>query len=659
MTIKRAYTILTVKSFDDSSDERIIEGIASTPTADRVGDVVEPLGAKFKLPMPLLWQHQHDQPVGLVEFAEPTKSGIPFRARLPKNLEPGKLRERVEEAWQSVKAGLVSAVSIGFNALEYDIMSTGGVRFKSWEWLELSLVTIPANSEATIQTVKSLDQQALSRAASGKKEKGSMVVKLQAAGASATQNPKPKSNSESTTMTLKEQLEALRAKRAASATRMTELLGKSAEAGETLNAAEQEEFDTLEGEIEAIDGQIKRMETAERLNASSAKPVDGKSVAAASASRGGNLQLRKPEEKGLGFAKYARCIALAKGNIMQAEHIAKTQYADDQRIQNIIKAAVSAGSTTDPTWVGALVGDESSVFSDFVEFLRPRTVLGQFGAGGVPSLRQVPFRVPLLGQTSGGAGYWVGEGKGKPLTKFDFTRTTLEPHKVANIAVLTQEAIRYSNPSADVLVRDALADALRERIDQSFVNPLNVGLAGVSPASITNGVTPIVSSGNTADAVRADLRALFATYIAANNAPTSAVLIMSSLTALSLSLLTNAMGQLEFPNVSMTGGTLNNIPVIVSDYMVADSTGYNVIMVNAQDIWIGDEGGVAIDMSSEASLEMVDNPTQDSVVGTGASLVSMFQTNSVAIRAERTISWAKRRASAVAYLRGVNWGATA
>ena len=56
-----------------------------------------------------------------------------------------------------------------------------------------------------------------------------------------------------------------------------------------------------------------------------------------------------------------------------------------------------------------------------------------------------PHPVPRAGgrrRPRGGAGYWVGEGKAKPLTKFDFTRTTLTPLKVANIAVLTKEADR-------------------------------------------------------------------------------------------------------------------------------------------------------------------------------------------------------------------------
>jgi hypothetical protein len=41
-----------------------------------------------------------------------------------------------------------------------------------------------------------------------------------------------------------------------------------------------------------------------------------------------------------------------------------------------------------------------------------------------------------------------------------------------------------------------------------------------------------------------------------------------------------------------------------------------------------------------------------------ATMVSMFQTNSVAIRAERWINWKRRRSAAVSYLTGVGWGGT-
>ena len=145
--MNRAYSILTAKAVQDGG-ERVIEGIASTPSPDRMGDVVEPMGAKFALPLPLLWQHNHDEPVGTVEFAEPNAKGIPFRARLAKVDEPGALKDLVDKAWQAVKAGLVRGVSIGFASRSRpDQLKDGGLRFKDWEWLELSLVTIPASRE--------------------------------------------------------------------------------------------------------------------------------------------------------------------------------------------------------------------------------------------------------------------------------------------------------------------------------------------------------------------------------------------------------------------------------------------------------------------------------------------------------------------------------
>lgn len=167
----RAYSVLETKNWDEDEDKMIIEGIASTPSPDRMNDIVEPMGAKFKTPMPLLWQHDHSQPIGYVTFAKPEKKGIPFKAEIPKVKEAGRLKDRLDEAVQSIKYKLVTAVSIGFRPIEdaYEFMENGGIRFKEWEWYELSAVTIPANSEAVISAVKSVDRSFLP--ASGHEEK--------------------------------------------------------------------------------------------------------------------------------------------------------------------------------------------------------------------------------------------------------------------------------------------------------------------------------------------------------------------------------------------------------------------------------------------------------------------------------------------------------
>jgi HK97 family phage prohead protease len=159
--MNRAYSLLTVKRV--SEDERIIEGIATTPAPDRMGDIVEPNGASFKLPLPLLWQHNSREPVGHVTDAHVGKDGITVVARIMKMAEPGRLKDRLDEAWQSVKTGLVQGLSIGFTATERSyIEDSNSIRFLKWNWLELSLVTIPANAEASITTVRSLCDQAAS-----------------------------------------------------------------------------------------------------------------------------------------------------------------------------------------------------------------------------------------------------------------------------------------------------------------------------------------------------------------------------------------------------------------------------------------------------------------------------------------------------------------
>src|SRR5690606_40228542 len=104
--------------------------------------------------------------------------------------------------------------------------------------------------------------------------------------------------------------------------------------------------------------------------------------------------------------------------------------------------------------------------------------------------------------------------------KFDFSATTLEPLKVANIAVLSEENIRDSSPSSDTIVHDQLAAALRERMDRDFIDPDITLQHGVRPASITNGVVPIPSTRTDADAVRQDVRRAMQGFKASNNPPT-------------------------------------------------------------------------------------------------------------------------------------------
>jgi len=105
----------------------------------------------------LLGQPRHDSPVGPVRFGKPSDKGIPFVASVAKIASEGVLKDLVDMAWQAVKEKLVRGVSIGFRPLEYSFMESGGIRYTEVEVYELSLVTIPANASATIQTIKAMD----------------------------------------------------------------------------------------------------------------------------------------------------------------------------------------------------------------------------------------------------------------------------------------------------------------------------------------------------------------------------------------------------------------------------------------------------------------------------------------------------------------------
>lgn len=147
----RSWSTLEIKSIDENL--RIIRGIASTPSTDHAGDIVDPKGATFTLPIPLLSQHDHGAPIGMVKRANVTDAGIEIEAEIAKDSG----LDYVERSWNQIKAGLVRGLSIGFRATKAEPIKGGGYRFLKWKWLELSAVTIPCNAEASITSVKRFD----------------------------------------------------------------------------------------------------------------------------------------------------------------------------------------------------------------------------------------------------------------------------------------------------------------------------------------------------------------------------------------------------------------------------------------------------------------------------------------------------------------------
>ena len=137
---------------------------------------------------------------------------------------------------------------------------------------------------------------------------------------------------------------------------------------------------------------------------------------------------------------------------------------------------------------------------------------------------------------------------------------------------------------------------------------------------------------------------------------TGAFWVMPETVAIDLSLIVTEVGASAFPGIGPSGGTFAGLPVFTTQYVPTESAGPIVALMKGDEIFLGDEDGIQVSMSDQASLVMDSAPsaTNNSVTPTPSQLVSLWQTNSVAFLVERFLNWQKRRSQAVVWA-NVNW----
>ena len=622
--LDRAYALLSIKALD--GERRTITGLASTPTPDRRGDIFEPLGATFTNPLPLLLHHDRERPVGRATLTA-TREGIQFEATLPDVSEPGAVRDRVTEAWHSIKAGLITGVSIGFRPLTDGVqfLKSGGMHLLKTEICELSLVTVPANVQTTIHTIKSYDAPHL--AASGQHSPGVAGLPVVRVGTRSTMK---------TTTT--EQITQWENKRAALAGRMTELMTKAGESNSTLDAEQSEEYDGLELEVRSTDAHLTRLRALEKTQvaAAAAVPLSTNGAPNYRPAPLPHVSVRANVPPGTAFVRYTLAMLNAKGDSYRALEYAKQWKDSTPEVELLIKAAVAPGTTTDPAWAGALV-TVSNLTNEFIELSRPKTILGK-----IPGLTEVPFNVSIPIQTGGGTYKWVGQGKAKPVGKLAFGSASLGMAKAAGIITLTEELVRSSSPSAEGIVRNDMIKGIAQFLDSQFTDPAVAEVANVSPASITNGAGTAASADNPST----DLGTIVS-WFAGNGVPLAGLtIIMSETNAFAMGWKRDALGQVIFPNVNANGGNANGLSIVASN-----AVGDKVIGLQPEYILLADDGGVSIDVSREATLQMNDAPVNPTDPATTV-WTSLWQDNLVGLRAERFINWKRATSSSVYYLTG-------
>jgi HK97 family phage prohead protease len=133
-------------------DAGAISGIAwPFGTPDRVGDMIEPDAFKgLSLPIPMLFGHDGNDPVGAWDTATVKADGLHLTGRLLVDDVP-----RAREVRALVKSGAVRGISVGFITKKSAKRGDGNRTITSLELLEASLVTIPMHPGARVTSAKS------------------------------------------------------------------------------------------------------------------------------------------------------------------------------------------------------------------------------------------------------------------------------------------------------------------------------------------------------------------------------------------------------------------------------------------------------------------------------------------------------------------------
>jgi HK97 family phage major capsid protein/HK97 family phage prohead protease len=483
--MNRGYAVLEVKTLQD--EQRTFTGVATTPATDRMGDQIDPMGAKFKNPLPLLHQHNSDEPIGTVRFSKATEAGIEFEASIPRISEAGPLKDRVDTAWGEIKAGLVRAVSIGFRVLEdgAEFIKGGGILFKAIEIIELSAVTIPANAQCTIQTIKSFDdEQAASGQLPAAKARGShQSPRSHPFGWSSCPPPPapgPPLSSE-TSRGFRDELRRTDRRLRGQARRVRR---RARSHHDQVGRGRRHARCRRAGRIRRPGSRHRRRRRSAQAAEEDGDPLQArpparsratprKTAPARAATSSDIVVVPKKLPPGTMFARYVGAMAASRGNRTEAAEFAKQRWGESMPalvqvlrmpVDLIERTAVNAGTTSDATWASPLV-QYQEMASEFIEYLRPQTVIGK-----LTGLRRVPFKVRVPRQTGGATVNWVGETKIKPLTSLAFDSVTLDFAKVAGIVPLSEELVKFSSPAADELVRSDLAKAIAQFLDHDFLD---------------------------------------------------------------------------------------------------------------------------------------------------------------------------------------------
>jgi hypothetical protein len=300
-----------------------------------------------------------------------------------------------------------------------------------------------------------------------------------------------------------------------------------------------------------------------------------------------------------------------------------------ERAQRIVKAAIGAGTTTDSD-----LGSYGISIGQWSEACRTRSVFYRLLADG--AFVAMPMYTPIGIAVGTLSGALVDEGAGTPVGKVKIGNVQLLPHKAVALIVVTQELLRDVSSAGQTLFNRELLGAISDAVDSAVFEML----IDTSSPSIAS-TSPL-----------ADLRAAL---LAVNSVGLARLYWVAAPDVAKLaSTLSITDGGPAFAAASATGGELANLPLLVSSGLGAGT----LALLNGSGIAANGLAPV-VSVSTQADIAMDTAPPMNATTPTPAQMVSMFQTNSAAVKAIAEFAVEKLRDDAVTTVTGINattWG---
>jgi HK97 family phage prohead protease len=640
--------------------------ILSDATPDRMGDVIEASGwdlVNFKRNPVALFNHNPNFPIG--KWHNLHIQGGELRGEL--RLAPLGTSPRHDEIRRLVDADILRAVSVGFLPRQSEPLTKGGagLRFKRAELVETSLVSIPANPNA-LAVAKSLNisRDTLAAVFDGQvnKKDQSVVRRGSNGGHADTKTSHRRNETMASPLTQRiadteQRLNRLRDQLSAHLDGVDDENVTDADVATTneLNKkiADQESLrqSFLDSEIK-----IKTDMKDENANGKSAPAIIGKGA------RPFAFTPKKLDP--IEFLVRAGTIKILSKNHEFAgwsvDQVRQKIYGDDEATKLIgdlsLKAGTAPAMTTVTGWAAELV---QQINADLMPSLLPSSVYPALSAMGLKLTfgRNGRINVPTRSATPTVAGSFVGEGAPIPVRQAAFTSQLLTPKKMAVITTWTREMDEHSVPAIEGLLRNAIQEDTQIAIDTILLDALPATI--IRPAGLRNGsvgLTPTAGGGF--NALVGDLKGLTGAILTATNGNVrSLVFIMNPQQALGIGFIQPPVPGGLFPFAqSIENNMLMGYPVIKSGTVPLGT----VICMDAADFVSITGDTPRFEISDTATLHMEDTaPQHIGTTGTpgvvAAPAMSMFQTDSLALRLILPMNWAVRRAGTVAWVAGVTW----